>query len=1145
MRTLSAFFLLLLSSVSVASERPNFLVILVDDMGYSDPQCFGGEIETPNLNQLADNGVRFSQFYNCARCCPTRASLLTGSYPHRVGLGRNGRTMDLNAPTVAELLKESGYQTAMTGKWHLSELAATSAGQDRIGWMNHQVDLGIPFAAPQSYPRQRGFDQYYGVIWGVVDFFDPFSLVHNDDPVTDVADDYYLTDAITNYSVKYIQDFDKSDKDPFFLYVAYTAPHWPLHAKPEVTEKYDGQYDAGWDQLKKDRFERQRKLKLFPGHIPVEPVEDRGVSWDSLSVSEKEYQANKFEVHAAMVDSVDQGIGRIVEALKETGEFENTVIFFLSDNGASPEIPGYAGYDRNGETRDGRTAHREKELKLPENRNKLGSDESYTGLGPAWANAANSPLKYWKKESYEGGCRTPFIVHWPAGLKAKAGSITRDLGHVMDIGPTCLELAGAKPAEDFPMDGVSMVKALAGASLTNDRILFFEHNGGRAARHRQWKISALAGQPWELYNLDKDPAETTNMIEDQPQRYEDLKYRWEDWLAQMPQVGSVKPMPNGKQAERIANQPVKMSCTFSSLAHNGVLVAQGGSQQGISLHLRDKKLTFNVRINSKLTEITTPALEGNGPFEVEALLDDGGKLRLSVNNEVRATGSCGSLIPVQPQDGLSIKDDSQSNVGTYGDDFRYAGKVTDVKVRGLNIRPAKPRKEKITEGKTAPNFIVILTDDQGWGTTSIPYDPEIRQSASDFFQTPNMERIANAGMRFTQAYSAHPNCSPSRAALLTGISPAAMHMSDIVDRHGGRLYEGNKLNPPRHVDDLDSNLDTIPELLKLHNRAYRAAHFGKWHLNGNGPEDHGFDESDGPTGNREGTVPSNLPDDPKRVFSMTRSSVRFMERQVQEGTPFYLQVSHYATHLGYQATSETIAELTDRKPGRRHNSVPYGSMIEDLDRSLGDLLDAVERLGISDNTYIIYTADNGTYPTEDPGNINGPLRGSKATLWEAGVRVPMMLAGPGIQAGSISRTPAIGWDILPTICEIVGIENLDERVEGGSLLPVLVRKQNAEVQRSREELYFHWPHYQHEKKSKPDSTVIAENFKLHYFWESREVQLFDLSRDLAEKTDVSEEYPEITKQLHEKLMQYLHDIDAQLPEVNPNYSPETDPNLNQ
>jgi len=1126
---------------AAAAERPNFLVILVDDMGYSDPQCFGGEIETPNLNHLSNNGIRFNQFYNCARCCPTRASLLTGSYPHRVGLGRNGRTMDLSAPTIAGLLKKTGYQTAMTGKWHLSELALTSADQDRIGWMNHQVDLGIPFADPNSYPLKRGFDQYYGVIWGVVDFFDPFSLVLNDKPVDAVPDDYYLTDAITDYSVQYIQDFEKSDRNPFFLYVAYTAPHWPLHAKPDVIEKYDGKYDAGWDQLKKDRFERQRKLKLFPGHIPVAPVQDRGTSWKSLSDSERQYQADKFEVHAAMVDSVDQGIGRILSALKETGEYENTVIFFLSDNGASPEIPGYAGYDRNGETRDGRIAHREKELKLPENRHKLGSDESYTGLGPAWANAANSPLKYWKKESYEGGCRTPFIVHWPAGITARAGSIVKDLGHVMDIAPTCLELAGAQADADFTMDGESLVQALAGELLNNDRLLFFEHNGGRAARHRQWKISALAGQPWELYNLSKDPAETTNLIEQEPQRFEDLKYRWEDWLAQMP--NSTASGSDRKREAQIARQPVKMNCTFSSLEYSGVLVAQGGSQQGVSLHLRDSKLTFNVRINAKLTEITTPPLKGKGPYVVEALLADGGDISLSVNGRILATGNCGSLIPTQPQDGLSIKDDSQSNVGAYNDSFKYAGEVTGVKVQGLKNKPTSREQEKISKEEEAPNFIVILTDDQGWGTTSIQYDPKVKQSASDFFQTPNMERIANAGMRFTQAYSAHPNCSPSRAALLTGVSPAAMHMSDIVDRHGGRLYIGNRLIPPKHVDDLDADLLTIPEMLKQRNPIYRAAHFGKWHLNGGGPEAHGFDVSDGPTGNREGTVPSNLPDDPKRAFSMTRSSIRFMEREVEKGNPFYLQVSHYATHLGYQATPDTLEGVKSRKPGDRHTSVQYGSMIEDLDLSIGYLLDAVKRLEITDNTYIIFTADNGTYPTEDPGNINGPLRGSKATLWEAGVRVPMMMSGPGIQPGSVSRVPAIGWDILPTICEIMGIEELDERVEGGSLLPVLLSERNATVQRQRKEFFFHWPHYQHEKKSKPDSTVIAGNYKLHYFWESKEMQLFDLSRDLAEKRDLSGEYPEITRQLYGKLRQYLEEIDAQLPLVNPNYSPNSDPAL--
>ncbi len=1143
MRSFVSLVILFYCSVTLAAERPNFLVILVDDMGYSDPQCFGGEVETPNLNQLADHGVRFSQFYNCARCCPTRASLLTGSYPHRVGLGRNGRTMDLEVPTVAELLKDVGYQTAMTGKWHLSELATTTADQDRIGWMNHQVDLGIPFADPRSYPTQRGFDHYYGVIWGVVDFFDPFSLVHGNQPVPNVPEGYYLTDAITDYSVNYIEEFEKDDDQPFFMYVAYTAPHWPLHAKPDVIQKYDGRYDAGWEQLKTDRFMRQRKMKLFP-NVPVDPVIDRGTSWNDLSDDEKEYQANKFEVHAAMVDSVDQGIGRILEALKASGEYDNTVIFFLSDNGASPEIPGYAGYDRNGETRDGKTAHRERELKLPENRSKLGSAESYTGLGPAWANAANSPLKYWKKESYEGGCRTPFIIHWPAGLKQRGGNISKDLGHVMDIAPTCLELAGAKSAEDFPMDGVSMVGLLNGQAADPDRMLFFEHMGGRAARHRQWKISALAGKPWELYNVERDPAETTNMILEQPTRLDDLRYRWEDWLGQMPQTNSQQRNVQAVKEAQIAKQPVKLTCKISTLDQNGVIVAQGGSSQGISLHIKDRKITFNIRINGKVTELTTPTLEGKGPVEIEANLEAGGKLRLAVDGTTLVTGDCGGLIPVQPQDGLSINDDSQSNVGNYGDDFRYGGKVSNVEVQGLGGKGNSAKDEQANAGdKDAPNFIVILTDDQGWGTTSIRLDPRIKESASDYFRTPNMERIANAGMRFTQAYSAHPNCSPSRAALLTGISPAAMHMSDIVDRNSGRLYEGNRLNPPQHVNKLDSELSTIPELLKLHNRACRAAHFGKWHLNGGGPEAHGFDVSDGPTSNREGTVPSNQPDDPKRAFSMTRSSIRFMEQQVRDERPFYLQVSHYATHLGYQATADTIAELQDRKKGRRHNSVAYGSMIEDLDHSLGNLLDAVERLGIGEITYLIFTADNGTYPTEDPGNINGPLRGSKATLWEAGVRVPLMIVGPGIEAGSYTRTPAIGWDILPTICDIVGIEELDDQVEGGSLLPVLQRQPEASVSRPRDELYFHWPHYQHEKKSKPDSTVVSEDYKLHYFWESKETQLFKLSDDLAERENLAERYPEKTQQLKEKLMKYLEEIEAQLPVPNPEYSPATDPAL--
>ena len=519
-------FSLLYTCAILGAEQPNFLVIMVDDMGYSDPQCFGGEIDTPHLNGLAEEGLRFGQFYNCARCCPTRASLLTGSYPHRVGLARNGKTLDNNASTLAELLKPAGYQTGMTGKWHLSELASTNDNQQRIRWIDHQLDLDIPFADPTSYPRERGFDHFYGVIWGVVDYFDPFSLVHDDTAVKDVSDNFYLTDSITDHSVEYIHSFNKNDEDPFFLYVAYTAPHWPLHAKPDVIEKYKGKYDAGWDALKTSRFQRQKDMKLFPYKTPIDPVIDRGSSWNDLTPAQQSYQSKKMEVHAAMIDSVDQGVGRIIAALRETGELENTVIFFLSDNGASPEIPGYAGYDRNGQTRDGKISHRERELKLPEHLGKLGSAESYTGLGPAWANASNSPLRYWKKESFEGGCRTPFIVHWPAGLESRSGKLTQAIGHVMDIAPTCLELAGAKANPAFEMDGESLVGLLQRNEVNQDRMLYFEHMGGRAARYRQWKISALSGQPWELFNIVQDPGETTNLASQQPVRLQELAYRW-------------------------------------------------------------------------------------------------------------------------------------------------------------------------------------------------------------------------------------------------------------------------------------------------------------------------------------------------------------------------------------------------------------------------------------------------------------------------------------------------------------------------------------------------------------------------------------------------------------------------------------------
>lgn len=500
---------------SAAKKQPNIVVIMTDDMGYSDPGCFGGEIHTPNIDALAAHGLRFTQFYNCSRCCQTRASLLTGAYAQRVGMHEFGRTMDLDVPTVAEHLKTGGYQTALMGKWHLSELPTAPAGAERIKWLDHRIQLPVPFAPAASLPTRRGFDKFYGIVWGVVDHFDPFSLTENETPVASVPKDFYLADAITEHSVEYVKEASAANK-PFFLYVAYESPHWPIQARPEDIAKYKGKYKAGWDELRSQRFKRQVEQGLFEKSTPLGDVINKGPAWRKLPANKQEYLAATMEVHAAMVDRVDQGIGKIVESLRAANQLDNTLIVFLSDNGASPEIPGGPGYDRNSGTRDGRTALRDLQLQLPENRNKLGTEESYTGIGPEWASAVNTPLRYWKMESYDGGCRTPLVVHWPAGLKRPAGSITRDIGHVIDLTPTFLDVAGVSADGEFKMDGVSLAPVFAGLSLDTDRTLFFAHVQGRGVRHKQWKASKLEGRGWELFNMDADPGETHDISGEKP-----------------------------------------------------------------------------------------------------------------------------------------------------------------------------------------------------------------------------------------------------------------------------------------------------------------------------------------------------------------------------------------------------------------------------------------------------------------------------------------------------------------------------------------------------------------------------------------------------------------------------------------------------
>jgi arylsulfatase A-like enzyme len=509
-------------------SRPNIVLIMADDMGFSDTGCFGGEVITPNLDRLAENGLRFTQFYNCARCCPTRASLLTGLYPHQVGMARNGQNLNHNNITIAEALKSAGYLTGMVGKWHLSHTKPLDYNRLHQKWLDHQYDPGLPFSPLETYPTRRGFDKYYGVIWGVINYFDPFSLVDGMKPVKEVPEDFYFTDAITDKAIKYIQEFSR-DQKPFFLYISHCAPHWPLHALPEDIQKYKGTYTDGWTILRQRRFQRQQKMGLFDRENTVLPdIQDGGLKWDKLSREEKEFQASKMSVHAAMVDKLDQSTGRILDALKTTAQLDNTLIFFLSDNGASPEIPQRPGFDRNAQTRDG------KEIKYQGIYNP-GTETTYTGIGPAWSSASNTPYRFWKKESFEGGCHTPLIVHWPKGLKSIPGSTTDQVGHVADILPTCLEIAGAKYPTNFngnpipPLEGKSLLPVFEGKQRQGHEILFFEHMGGKAVRIGEWKLVALNLGVWELYNLSQDKTEMNNLAEKFPQKVEDMKKEWLAW----------------------------------------------------------------------------------------------------------------------------------------------------------------------------------------------------------------------------------------------------------------------------------------------------------------------------------------------------------------------------------------------------------------------------------------------------------------------------------------------------------------------------------------------------------------------------------------------------------------------------------------
>lgn len=516
---------LITSSFTTAAEqsRPNVLLIFADDLGYSDIGCYGGEIATPNLDRLASNGLRFRQFYNCTRCCPSRASLLTGLYPHQAGVGLMNADdghpgyrgfPQPNAVMIPQVLKSVGYHTSMVGKWHLS------GGQQ----------------TPK--PTDRGFDEFYGMIGGFNSFFqeDPFyTRLPAGRRKRDYAKDkFYSTDVFGDYSLDFLAEA-RAQKKPFFHYLAFNAPHFPLHAKPDDIEHYRDAYSNGWDRVRQQRHARQIELGLFPREMPLSPLspfkaragidrQGENPEWATLASDRQADLARRMAVFAAMVECMDRNIGRLVADLQTNGELDNTLILFLSDNGACAEWDPF-GFD--GSSGPKNVLHQGSELEG------MGNAMTYHSYGSGWANAGSTPFRLYKHYCHEGGIRTPLIVHWPQRISSK-GEFRDQTGHLIDIMSTCLEVCGATyPGQTggtviLPTEGTSLVPAFANKPLER-KLLAWEHERNRAIRVGSWKLVAIADREWELYDIDHDPVELTNLAAKMPEKVRELASLWNAW----------------------------------------------------------------------------------------------------------------------------------------------------------------------------------------------------------------------------------------------------------------------------------------------------------------------------------------------------------------------------------------------------------------------------------------------------------------------------------------------------------------------------------------------------------------------------------------------------------------------------------------
>lgn len=514
-----------------ASKKPNILLILADDMGFADLGCYGSEVQTPHLDKVAASGVRFTHFYNTARCCPTRASLLTGLYPHQAGVGH--MTADWGKPayrgtlndkcvTIAEVLGASGYGCYVSGKWHV-------AGP----------------GVRQNFPLQRGFHEFYGTLAGGGNYFYPSQLMSGNEFIQPPEKDFFYTDEIGSHAVQFLAGHKRSRPgDPFFLYVPFTAPHWPLHALEGEIARYRRVFRDGWDKARERRHRRQTESGLMNPKWPLAPRDDSVPEWEDAP--NKEWEIERMAVYAAQIDRLDQNVGRILRQVSEMGEAGNTLVLFLSDNGSSAEI-----------VKDTPAAYRHTPFTVRGGNDPAimpGTRETFQSCGPSWAQVSNTPFRRYKMWVHEGGIATPLIASWP-GRIGKPNSFVHTPGHVIDLMATCCDAASAKYPSRFegreitPLEGRSLVPLLQGKSHRPRARLFWEHEGNQAVREGRWKLVRANERPWELYDLESDRTELDDLAAKQPAMVTRLGKEYEDWMKRVGALPYSEARASARRAE--------------------------------------------------------------------------------------------------------------------------------------------------------------------------------------------------------------------------------------------------------------------------------------------------------------------------------------------------------------------------------------------------------------------------------------------------------------------------------------------------------------------------------------------------------------------------------------------------------------------